>query len=185
MRLPDVPFLEQDDFNRVLAALRNGDLLFFSTTLAMFPVDSRSMAAAGLSTVAGGAQRARSCGLQDRWLEGVQTQLPEDGDVVGRQRTDHQDTRTNSIFTEGVVQLDHGLTTVCRHGQGEGLTDEVAVPVIVRVNHDHTVHRSFLVGGRDDHLFAVLCVPADVNQSSLRVTRSTSASAMVVPSTGS
>ena len=63
------------------------------------------------------------------------------------------------------AHFDHGLTTVCRHGQGEGLTDEVAVPVIVRVNHDHTARTDHLwSGGRDDHLFAVLCVPADVNQ---------------------
>ena len=63
------------------------------------------------------------------------------------------------------AHFDHGLTTVCRHGQGEGLTDEVAVPVIVRVNHDHTARTDHLwSGGRDDHFFPVLCVPADVHQ---------------------
>ena len=61
--------------------------------------------------------------------------------------------------------FDHGFTTVCRHGQGEGLTDEVAVSIIVGVNHDHTARTDhFWAGGRDDHLFPVLSLPADVHQ---------------------
>ena len=63
------------------------------------------------------------------------------------------------------AHFDHGLTTVCWHGQGEGLTDEVAVTVIVRVNHDHTARTDHLwAGGRDDHLLAVLGVPTDVHE---------------------
>ena len=61
--------------------------------------------------------------------------------------------------------FDHGFTTVCRHGQGEGLTDEVAVSIIVGVNHDHTARTDHLwAGGRDDHLFPVFSLPADVHQ---------------------
>ena len=97
VRLPDVPFLEQDDFNRVLAALRNGDLLILLDHVGDVPGRFQVLdgGRTGLEHRHAGerpSERGHATFKVDG-LEGVQSQLPEDSDVVlVAKRADHQDT---------------------------------------------------------------------------------------------
>ena len=122
VRLPDVPFLEQDDFNRVLAALRNGDLLFLLDHVGDVPGRFQVLdgGRTGLEHRHAGerpSERGHATFKVDG-LEGVQSQLPEDSDVVLVAK--EQTIRTpepNSIFTEGCVRTS---TTASRPSVGMG-----------------------------------------------------------------
>ena len=171
MRLADVPFLQQDNFNGIFPSFGDRDVLISLNRLHKPSATLKQFNGLGPRFHDRHANQW-SCNIghfafKVNGLERRQTEFSKDSHVVLiAERTHHEDAASKIGLDRWVLTDLNGCFSALR-GQGERnvLANKMSITLVVGVNNDNTTGTNqFWPGCRNHHVRAVFTSPTNINQ---------------------